>query len=85
MSPEEKELLEKSVKLGEENNKMLRALYRSMRTRRLMSIVYWVFIIGSLVGAWYFVQPLIDQVVGAYGGAQSNLQSFSEFFKNMKK
>ena len=52
MTPEEKELLKRSVDLAEDNNIMLRAMRRSMRISRFMSIIYWVFIIGSaIVGA----------------------------------
>ena len=79
MNPEERELLNKSVALAEENNDMLRRMQRSMRLARVMSILYWVFIIGSAVGAYYLIQPYIQAVSGAYGGAKS---SFSESMKN---
>jgi hypothetical protein len=85
MSPEERALLNKSVELAEDNHRMLKALHRSMRTRRIMSIIYWVLIIGSTVGAWYFVQPYVDQVISTYTGAKSNFENFSDFFKNIKK
>jgi len=69
MNPEEKELLERSVELGEENNKMLHSMRRSMRLARIMSILYWVVIVGSAVGAYYLIQPYIDMITGVYGGA----------------
>ncbi len=85
MPPEEKELLNKSVELGEENNKMLRDMRRSQRISRIISIVYWVFIIGSAVGAYYFIQPYVDQLSSMYGGAKSNFDSVNNFLKNLKK
>ncbi len=85
MDPESKKLLEESLKLGEENNRLLKSLHRSMRIRRFVSIIYWFIIIGSAFGAYYFVQPYIDQVVETYGGAKSNLEGLNEFFQNLKR
>ncbi len=75
MTPEEKELLERAVELSEENNEMLRSMHRSMKIARIMSIVYWVFIIGSAVGAFYLIQPYIEGVMSAYQNASTNLNS----------
>jgi hypothetical protein len=78
MPPEEKELLEKSVSLAEDNNKILRSMRNSMRWGRIMTVVYWILIIGISVGAFYFLQPYIDQVVKTYG-------SFSNLIRNLGK
>ena len=75
MPPEEKELLQKSVTLGEENNKMLRSISRSMRLQRIMSILYWVFIVGSAIGAYYIIQPYLGQLISIYGGAGDVLKN----------
>ena len=85
MSPEERELLEKSVSLSEENNKMLHAMRRSMRWASIIRGIYWVFIIGSAIGAYYFIQPYLDQIMSAYGGAKSNFDSFSDMIKNFQR
>jgi len=69
MSPEERELLQRCVELAEENNSMLHSMRHSMRLARIMSIAYWVVIIGSAVGALYLIQPYLDAMMGAYGGA----------------
>ena len=78
MPPEEKELLQKSVELGEENNRMLRAMKRSMLWSRIMSILYWVLIIGISVGAFYFLQPYVDQVVKTYGSVSNAIKNFQK-------
>ena len=72
MSPEEKELFKRSIALAEENNDILRSMQRSMRLARLMSILYWLFIIGSAIGAYYLIQPYIQAVSGVVGGAKSS-------------
>jgi hypothetical protein len=41
--------------------------------------VYWFVIIGSSIGAYWFVQPYINQLIGVYSGAQSNLDSVKGF------
>ena len=85
MSPEERELLEKSVSLAEDNNKMLRSMRRSQRWTSIMRAIYWIIIIGSAFGAYYFIQPYIDQLMNVYGGAKSDLNSLNQMIQNLKK
>ena len=84
MTPEERELLKRSVSLGEENNDILRSMRRSMRLARIMSIMYWVVIVGSAIGAYYLIQPYIDSITSVYGDAKSNLDSVSSIFDILK-
>ncbi len=67
MSPEERELLNKSVTLAEENNKLLHSLMRGVRIQRIMTAIYWLFLIGSAVGAYYFIQPYLGDLINIYG------------------
>ncbi len=83
MTPEERELLRRSIALSEENNDILRGIQRSMRLSRIMSLVYWLFIIGSAIGAYYLVQPYIEAVSGAYSGASNNIDSIIDNFKDL--
>jgi len=73
---EDKKLLVRAVELSEENNKMLLSIRRGMRISRVMSLLYWVLIIGSAIGAFYVVQPFLDSLTEAYGGASSTLEQF---------
>ena len=85
MSPEERELLERTAELAKENNHMLHSIKRSMRFARIMSIVYWVFIIGSAVGAYYLIQPYLETVSQAYGGAKSSFGDFKSILDSFKQ
>ena len=89
MSPEEKELFKRSIALAEENNDILRSLQRSMRLARLMTILYWLFIIGASVGAYYLIQPYIQAVTGAVGGAKTgisdNVSGLLDTFKQVSQ
>lgn len=78
MDQEEKDLLRRNLALNEENNDILRSLQRSMRFSRFMTIIYWLFIIGSFVGAYYLVQPYLDQATSLYNSAQSKLKQTSD-------
>ncbi len=69
MTPEEKEILKRTLKLTEDNNDILHSMRRSMRLQRLMSIVYWVFIVGGALGAYYLIQPYVDQLRDLYNSA----------------
>lgn len=82
MDPESKKLLEETYALEEENNRMLRSLKRSMLWSRVMSILYWVLILGVSVGAFYYIQPYLDDVMSIYDGVKSNLENVGSFLKN---
>ena len=89
MSPEEKELLKRSIALAEENNNILRKIQRSMRFQRIASIIYWLFILGSLAGIYYFIQPYVQSITDTYGGAKSsfsnNINGLLENLKSLNK
>lgn len=85
MDSESKKLLEAIYSLAEENNKMLHTIKRSMLWARVMTVVYWIAIIGVSVGAFYFVQPYMDQLMEIYGGAKSNLDNVGSLLKNLQK
>ena len=78
MSPEEKELFKRSIALSEENNQILRSIQRSMRLARFMSLIYWIFIIGSAVGAYYLIQPYLNQLTSMYSGAGDILDNLKQ-------
>lgn len=85
MQPDERELLEKTLSLEQENNSLLKSIKRSMRLASIMSIFYWVFIIGSAVGAYYFIQPYIDGITGAYVGTKDTVNTNIDNILNILK
>jgi len=85
MSPEERELLKRSVSLSEDNHRMLRSIRRSMHISSIVSILYWVIIIGSAVGAYYFVQPYVNQIINVYDGVKGNLNNLNTMLQGVKK
>lgn len=59
MTPEERQLLERTARMTEQNNTMLRHLYRSMIWGRIAQIVYWLLIVGIALGSYYVIQPYL--------------------------
>jgi hypothetical protein len=78
MTPEEKHLLERSLRLAEDNNEMLRRLTRYARAGRIWKALYWIVIIGASFGAYYFVQPYVDAAKTTYSGFQDDVSSFQK-------
>ena len=60
-------MLRHAVELSESNNKILKKLYRALVWQKISSAVYWVAIIGVTVGAYYYVQPMLDSLIKFYG------------------
>ena len=77
MTPEEKSLLERTYKIVEENNIILRAMRRANRFGIFMKILYWLVIIGISVGVLYSLQPYLQKVTNAFGEAQNALSGIN--------
>lgn len=79
MTPEERNLLQNIANTVQENNEILHGLRRAQRWATIWRAVYWIIIIGSSIGAYWIIQPYINQILGVYSGAQSNLDSVKGF------
>ncbi len=75
MSPEERQLLIQTHRMVEENHTLLRKMHRSALFGQVFHILYWVAIIGLSLGAYYFIQPYVDQIQGVYGGLKGDVQN----------
>lgn len=81
MTPEEKELLKKTLELARDNNKMLHSIKRQMLWSRIFRIVYWVVIIGAAIGLYYYIDPYINDAIGAYASLKGNVQNFGNLLR----
>ena len=81
MQPEEREMLKKALELSRENNKMLQSIKRSMFVGRIFRIVYWIVVIGAAIGAYYYIEPYLDEAIGAYGSIKGDLKNFGDLLK----
>lgn len=67
--------MEETFKLARENNKYLRKLYSSMKWARFFRVLYWVVIIGSMLGLYYFIQPYVNNALGNLQGLVSGVKN----------
>ena len=72
MTPEERSLLERTNKLAEQNNAILRSIQRTNRFSLVLRILYWVVIIAISYGAYYAIQPYMNQLFSLYSQVQQD-------------
>ena len=77
MDPESKKLLEETLTLAQENNKILHSMRSSMRWARFMSTIYWLVIIGASIGAYYFVEPYLNKILDLYNSILNTQQQLN--------
>lgn len=85
MTPEEHSLLQRIANTVEENNEMLHFIRRVQKWSVIWRAVYWAVIIGSAVGAYWIIEPYIDQLLEIYSGAQSNLDTVKGLLNSYNK
>jgi hypothetical protein len=73
MSPEEKSLLERTYKMAEENNTILRSIRRSNRFSSIMRVLYWIVIIAISYAGYIYIEPLATKVINIWNQVQVNL------------
>ena len=73
MSPEEKVLLERALKLSEENNQILRKIERRARWAVLWGFIKVAIIIVPLVIGYLYLQPLLDQALENFNSVKGLL------------
>lgn len=73
MEPEElEELLLKTARLTEENNKILRRMQRAERFAMIARILRLVVVVGVLIALYFLIQPHLAEIqalIGEYRGA----------------
>jgi len=80
----DKEFFDKLMAMTEENNTLLKKMWRAVKIGRVVQFSYWFIIIGLSIGAFYFVQPYIDRLLSVYtdlGLGGGGTGTFSELLK----
>ncbi len=72
------EKLEEVYHLVKENNDVLRSLRRRANISIVFTIFYWTVIFGSLVGVYYFVNPLVSGALEKKDSLQKSLQGLDQ-------
>ncbi len=72
-------LVRENLALSQENHRLLKKLYNQARISRAVKSLYWLFIIGSAFGAYYFLQPYLETLMSTYEKANSILEDPRSF------
>lgn len=83
MNQEEKNVLQKTLELTEENNKILRGLRRVSRWSYTMKILYWSFIIIIAFSAYFYVQPYVEILDSTYNNIRNNVNTINNVAKKI--
>lgn len=73
MSPEERALLEHTLKLSEENNKILKRIARAARWAFVWGLIKVVIIVTPIVIGFILLQPFFEQLAANYNGLKELL------------
>lgn len=76
MNPEERHLLERSLKLSEENNRMLKKMERRAKWLFLWGFIKIAIIVVPLVLGYFFLEPYINEAVDNYNGVRELFNSY---------
>lgn len=89
MTPEEKNMLERALKLAEDNNDLLIKMNRRARNGQILQVLYWLLIVGLSFGAYYFIQPYINWAESMFTSGSTtsatptlNIQSIQDMLKS---
>ena len=78
MNPEERHLLERTLKLAEENNKILRKVESRAKRAALYGFIKLVLILLPFVVGYFLIEPYIDEAQEGYSNIQELVDTFSQ-------
>ena len=73
MEEELKKLLSENLEISRESLKILKGVRRANRLAVAFKIFYWLIIIGSAIGAYYILQPYLQQALDIAKQAQETI------------
>ncbi|MCR4342928.1 MAG: hypothetical protein NUV40_03460 [Patescibacteria group bacterium] len=73
-----KNLIRENIRIAEDNNRLLRKIVSANRWARIFKLLYWVIIISSMVGVYYYVQPILIDILDTYKGLVSGVQGIQK-------
>lgn len=74
MNPQEKALLERTLKLSEENHELLKKILRRARWATAWGIIKIAILIVPIVAGYIFLEPYFDEVKENYSGIKEALE-----------
>ncbi len=81
MEEDLKKILEENLEISRQSLKILRGIRRSNRINAVFKVFYWLVIIGSMVGAYYYLQPYIKIAVTYFQILPDALKNLQDVLK----
>ena len=81
MNPEERQLLERSLKLAEENNHILHKLHRAYRWSFFWGFVKIALIVVPLVLGYFYLEPFLKNAQGSFSEIQEVFSTYQSYIK----
>jgi uncharacterized protein YjgD (DUF1641 family) len=83
MTQTNQEKLDEMYELVKENNEILSGLLRRERISNFFRIMYWIMILGTIFGVYYYIQPIIQSLTFNLQSVQSGLNKLNEASGNL--
>jgi hypothetical protein len=84
MEENERRLLDETVLLARENNRLLRKIVRRERLQAIWATIKLLVIVSLAFGAYYYIQPYILQLIAAYRVLSGSLQGLEQVQSNLQ-
>jgi TRAP-type C4-dicarboxylate transport system permease small subunit len=72
-------IVEETRELSKDNNRILHSIQRRERLSLIAKVIYWSIILGVAAGAFYYIQPYIEQIQKAYSGMIDTQHKVADF------
>lgn len=89
MDPESKRLIEETLRLTEENNKMLHKVRNVQKWDTFWRSLKMILVVAVALGALYFIEPYVNKMIELYNSisgvtekVNNTTSSFQDFLKN---
>ncbi|MDO8554968.1 MAG: hypothetical protein Q7R75_00140 [bacterium] len=73
-----KELLKQNLEINEESLDILKKMRRAQITGRVFKIIYWLVIIAGVLGAYYYVQPILNNFLDVWQKVSTDVSNLRD-------
>ena len=77
MDQESKQLLQNTLVLAEENNKMLHKIRGVQKRGTLWQVLKLIIIIGIALGSFYYIEPYLNKIIDLYNSVSGMQQQIN--------
>ena len=67
------EKINKILELTAENNEIIKKMRRSQKIQNTFRVIYWIILISTTLGIYYFLKPTILTIFNDYNSIKTNI------------